>query len=230
MALKRGRWMVLGALLAVALFVGLALELNPPVTRTTTGGESSPSSTLGESSSSVQLQSSTSVAKGIIVPSSSASTLDSRTGLSLNLNLSTNSNGWVIVTAYELNTLDRINNVSGRGSWPNNTSLFQWERFYCYARGMAGYEILQGNYGLNNFSQGTALWLQPKPSIMDCIPDFPPDTYTFKPLSEAGIVSGTHVGFWEGGSTYSPFAPGIYTVLSGDEWDNVVILHFAVNE
>jgi hypothetical protein len=105
---------------------------------------------------------------------------------------------------------------------------------------MAGYEILQGNYEPGNFSQGTALWLQPDPGLLNC-PFLltPPDSYTFNPLSEANVVtgshvsganvvSGTHVGFWAGGSTYNPFAPGIYTVLAGDEWGNVVILHFKI--
>ena len=57
---------------------------------------------------------------------------------------------------------------------------------------------------------------------------FPPDSYTFKPLSEANVLSGEHVGSYAGGSTYNPFAPGIYTVLAGDEWGKVVILHFKI--
>src|SRR6267378_3788785 len=141
MALKRQRWVALGALLVVALIFGLALELNHPVTRlTSTQRSSSLPSTTGEPSSSSQ-QSSTPGAKVIIVPPSSASTLDSLTGLSLNLNLSTNYNEWVIVKAYEFNTLDRVNNVSAGGRWPSNTSLFQWGGVHCEAQ-MAGYEIL----------------------------------------------------------------------------------------
>src|SRR5437660_10413854 len=185
MALKRERWVALGALLVVALIVGLALELKPPVTRpTTTQRPSSPPSTSGESSYSSQQ--STPGAKVIIVPPSSASTLNSLTGLSLNLNLSTSYNEWVIVTAYEFNTLDLVNNVSAGGRWPNNTSLFQWGGVHCLAQ-MAGYEILRGNYGLGNFSQGTALWLSPEPGAYNCPMSFPPDSYTFKPLSEANV-------------------------------------------
>ena len=111
---------------------------------------------------------------------------------------------------------------------------------------MIGYEILHGNYGLNNFTQGTALWLQPKPSLLGCdAVAFPPDSYTYKPfsaasvitgthISAANIVSGTHVGFWtdpqssNGTAIYHPFVPGTYTVVAGDEWGQIAMLHFTV--
>ena len=64
---------------------------------------------------------------GILVPTSSASSLNPLTGLSLNLNLSTNTNGQVVLTTYEFNTLDRLNNVSYGSSWPN-ASLSQWTK------------------------------------------------------------------------------------------------------
>jgi len=234
--LKRERWAALGALLAVALIVGLALELNPPVTRPTT---TQSSSTLGESSSSVQQQSST-TGKGIIVPSSSASTLDSLTGLSLNLNISTNYNRWVIVTVYEFNTLDRANNVTHGHGWPADNYLFQWFRWtqdQCRSF-MAGYEILQGNYGLNNFTNGTPLWLQPFQGLspVQCagLVGVAADVYTFKPLANENVIGGEHVGFWtdpqssNGTAIYHPFVPGIYTVVAGDEWGQVAMLHFTV--
>jgi hypothetical protein len=229
MALKRERWVAVGAALVVALVVGLALELNPPASQpTTTRQTSSPSSSSFESSFSVQQQSSTSVGTGVIIPSPSASTLDSLTGLSLNLNLSTNSNGWVIVTTYEFNTLDRVNNVSlGAGL---NSSFFQWVENNCEGGGMVGYEILQGSYGLNNFTSGAALWLQPEQFGMQCgMADTQSSYYTFKPLSNQSVISGTYVGSWtdpSNDSTYHPFAPGTYTVVAGDEWRDVAILHF----
>jgi hypothetical protein len=162
---------------------------------------------------------------------SSASTPDSLTGLSLNLNLSTNSNGWLIVTTYEFNTLDRVNNVSyGAGL---NSSFFQYVENNCEGGGMDGYEILQGNYGLNNFTGGAALWLQPEQFGMQCglTTTTQSSYYTFMPLSNQSVLSGTYVGSWtdpSNYSTYHPFAPGTYTVVAGDEWGDYVILHFTV--
>ena len=169
--------------------------------------------------------------QGISVPTSSASSLNPLTGLSLNLNLSTNYNEWVILTVYEFNTLDRANNVSAADSWPSNASLFQWVRESYEANvGMTGYEILQGNYGLSNFTQGTALWLQPPPSLLGCCVEGEgsPSSYAFQPLSEANVLSGSYAGYFVGGSTYTPFSPGTYTVLAGDQWGQVAILHFIV--
>jgi len=133
------------------------------------------------------------------------------------------------LTVYESNTLDRASNVSVADSWPSNASLFRWvQELYEENAGMAGYEILQGNYGLSNFTQGTALWLQPPPSLIGCCAETePPTSYIFQPLSEANVLSGSYPGYFVGGS-YTPFSPGIYTVLAGDEWGDVAILHFTV--
>lgn len=165
------------------------------------------------------------------MPSSSASAVDSLTGLSLNLNLSTNSNGWLVVTAYEFNTLDRVNNVSyGAGL---NSSFFQYIANNCERSGIDGYEILQGNYGSNNFTNGAALWLQPDFG-MQCglTTTTTQSTYDmFMPLSNQSVISGTYLGSWtdpSNDSTYHPFASGIYTVVAGDGWGDYAILHFTV--
>lgn len=242
-ALNHKRSVVLAALLSVALLIGLALALNPSMTkssatmessRTSTSGSSSSSqcSSIGTSSSSQLPQSSTSALTGIVVPLSSASTLNPLTCLSVNLNLSTNSKGWVIVTAYEFNTLGRVNNVSyGAGL---NSSFFQWTQTDCTAGGIVGYELLQGNYGLSNFTGGTSLWLQPRVGTPPCgltTTSDNPGYYSFEPLSNASVISGTYLGSWtdpSNDSTYHPFALGTYTLVAGDGWGNFAILHFAV--
>jgi hypothetical protein len=179
--------------------------------------------------------------QGIFVPISSASTLNPLTGLSLDLNLSGGTDGQVVVTTYEYNTLNRINNVSyGNGSWPK-FSLFQWTHNpLCDAGGMEGYEILQGNHGSSNFTSGDALWLQPQwPSGADCgegLPGVGNSSYAFQPLSARNLLSGIYVGSWsgqtipEGGQLPNEtlFPPGTYTVLAGDQWGEVAILHFIV--
>jgi hypothetical protein len=222
---KEGLAAVIVILVAASLGIGYLSGNNTRATETMTSV-----STYTVTSTTTSTSTETSVlTQGILVPVSSASTLDSATGLSLNLNLSTNYNGWVILTVYEFNTLDRANNVSAADSWPSNT-LFRWvQEPYEENVGMAGYEILQGNYGLSNFTQGTALWLQPPPSLLGCCGEAaPPTSYAFQPLSEANVLSGSYAGYFVGGSTYTPFSPGTYTVLAGDQWGDVAILHFTV--
>jgi hypothetical protein len=187
-------------------------------------------STITVTSTATSTATETSVfSSGVLVPRSSTSTLDPATGLSLVLNLSTNSNGQVVVTAYEFNTLNRINNVSYGSSWPN-ASLFQWTPTNCYQPGMEGYEVLQGNYGSNNFTAGQALWLQPE-NLQQCGVETQTtgnSSYIFQPLSIRDILSGAYVGYWIGGETYTPFTTGTYTLLAGDQWGQVAILHFIV--
>jgi hypothetical protein len=167
---------------------------------------------------------------GILVPTSSASMLNPLTGLSLDLNLSVINNVQIVLTAYEFNTLDRIDNVSYGSSWPN-ASLFQWTQTSCYDPGMEGYEVLQGNYGSNNFTDGQALWLQPQNDQPQCgleTTTTSNSSYIFQPLSARNILSETCVGYWIEDETYAQFAPGMYTVLAGDQWGQVAILHFVV--
>ena len=223
---KEGLAAVIAVLVVTSLGIGYLSGINNRATETMT---SISTSTVTSTTTSTSTETSV-LTPGILVPVSSASTLNPTTGLSLNLNLSTNSNGWVIFTVYEFNTLDRANNVSVADSWPSNTSLFRWvQEPYEENAGMVGYEMLQGNYGLSNFTQGTALWLQPPPSLVGCCAESqPPTSYAFQPLSEANVLSGSYPGYFVGGSTFTPFSPGTYTVLAGDEWGEVAILHFTV--
>ncbi len=220
----------LAALVAILVVASLGIGyLSGNSTRATETVTSVSTSTVTSTATSISTETSV-FTHGILVPVSWASTPNAATGLSLNLNLSTNYNGWVILTVYEFNTLDRANNVSAAESWPSNASLFQWVRESYEANvGMAGYEVLQGNYGLSNFTEGIALWLQPPPSLLGCcLGEGSPTSYAFQPLSGANVLSGSYAGYFVGGSTYSPFSPGTYTVLAGDEWGDVAILHFTV--
>lgn len=170
---------------------------------------------------------STHIETSVLVPVPSASTLNPLTGLSLDLNLSVSTSGQVVLTAYEFNSLDRINNVSYGNSWPN-APLWQWTVYDCNEGSLMGYEILQGNYGLSNYTDGMALWMHPFAIAQGgCVwPDN--GSYSFKPMSAGGVLSGMYAGYWIGGETYTSFAPGTYTVLVGDIWGQVAILHFVV--
>jgi len=210
----------------------------------------------------------------IPVPSSSA--LNSSTGLRLDLSLHANSNGTLTVTFDEFNTLDHVNNVTASGKWSEGgTNVSLWAQEACGPFLPAGYEVLKGNYGQNNFTEGTPLTLAAQLTGLFCIANAPTPYYTFQPLSDiaetyqyrnipsaAGIYNvtvdssyasaGGWSGFWTGSTSQggagnvvggdcpdanstsgcplvlNPFPPGPYTVVAADEWGQIVVLHFAV--
>jgi len=201
------------------------------------------------------------------IPVGSASALNSSLGLRLSLDLSTNSTGTVIVAVDERNTVGQLNNVTARHLWPVNNAaanLFLWTQNGCGPPLLpVGYEVLQGNYGRNNFTQGIPLALEAQMNSY-CGPQSLTNYYAFDPLSDrvSNIYNnpvnstGTWSGFWIGdvgngpeevsGSpcpglpspssdssykcplVFNQFALGTYTVVAGDEWGQVVILHFVV--
>jgi hypothetical protein len=111
-----------------------------------------------------------------------------------------------------------------------------------------GYEVLQGNYGANNFTQGK--YAQIWQFIPYCSDNIPPQSYSFAPNSEnfavsypvepPGLVSAKSgpdtyngeanlyedfFGTWSG-SNLTPFPHGAYTVVAEDSWGQRVIAHF----
>ena len=177
------------------------------------------------------------------------------TGLRLSLDLSGNSNGSVTVAIEEFNTLDKSNNVTGADSWPaSQANMSLWTGTECPSTLPLGYEILKGNYGENNFTQGVPLYLKAQFYMPSCaVYGDGLGNSVFMPLSnQVGryntSTSGTWSGFWMGSgnpgrgnycpgsnSSYNcplalnPFAPGTYTVVAADEWGQIVLLSFFVN-
>lgn len=182
----------------------------------------------------------------IEIPSGLNSSTDSSNGLRLSLELSTNSTGTLDLTVSEFNTLDEVNNVTMGGDFPPITNTWLGSR--C-SSSLIGYEIVEGNYGANNFTQGTALSLSIQ-SPVQCAEVMGGSPYiSFKPLSDGATLSLASSGFWMGsfevysGSACSnltpspschlsfvPFPPGPYTVVAGDEWGRLVILHFTIQD
>ena len=194
----------------------------------------------------------------ITMSSLSASTMDSSNGLRLSLSLSTNASGKLTATVAELNTLDVSNNVTLAHNWPVKTELnmFLWTQAWCAglspSMGTFGFEILQGNYRENNYTEGTALFLLAQAGIQCPAYLSPPNYLAFAP-HQAISSSGTSSGFWMGERgpywgyscpdpsqnpnprdycplTFFPFSPGTYTVVAGDEWGQAVMLHFTVED
>jgi hypothetical protein len=212
-------------LVVASLGIGYMSGNDTRATETTTAVSTS---TVTTTTTSISTETSV-LTNGVLVRVSSASTLNPLTGLRLELNLSAGTYGDVLLTVYEINTLDRINNVSYGNSWPN-APLWQWTEYDCSEGSMMGYEILQGNYGLNNYTDGMALWIhQFFLAQGGCNLVLDNGSYSFEPVSVRSLISGTYAGFWSGpGGSYQAFSPGTYTVLAGDQWGQVAILHFVV--
>ena len=189
-----------------------------------------------------------------VFPTLSASSLDSTNGLRLNLTLSANSSGVLDVRVSVFNTLDRVNNITNADDFPpsaNTTSFFNWQENPCAGTSI-GYEVLQGNYGENNYTQGTALALRvinPSYTCGASISSSPsPYFQIVAPLSEVANASDEWSGFWMGSFynshgnlcvenlspnsscqlSFVPFPAEPYTVVACDEWGQIVLLHFAM--
>jgi hypothetical protein len=215
-----------------------------------------------------------------VIPVPSASALNPSTGLRLSLSLHANSNGTLTVAFEELNTLNHVGNVTASYRWSiegTGANVSLWADASCGPFLPAGYEVLRGNYGQNNFTEGTPLTLDAQIAGVFCLADTPTPYYAFQPLSDvaetyqwgnipsmAGIYNVTvgssylQVGAWSGswtGSTtqegagtvvggscpgsnstsgcplmLNPFPPGLYSVVAADEWGQVAVLHFAVQD
>ena len=162
--------------------------------------------------------------------------------LSLALNVTNISSGHAIAaTAEELDTGTAALNISSSSKWPIDGLAVGPCGTVNYP---VGFVVLQGDYGLSNFASATPLQIYKPgtygcPAILSGIKGFmfeagsanatvfgggcrPADC-----MSEIVAPSISVSGYWSGGS-FTSFPSGIYTVLAGDEWGGVSILHFAV--
>jgi len=112
-----------------------------------------------------------------------------------------------------------------------------------------GIAIFQGNYTSLGLSNATPLALYDYSVLPPCPGPMPSTAFDFKPLSDiATIISGSSsfpdstvgmntqlaaTGYWTGvrpDTSGHGFGSGVYTVVGGDEWGNLVILHFTVTQ
>lgn len=154
----------------------------------------------------------------------------------------------------EFNTLTTYNFVSAVQSWPNaNLSLGPCGTFEF----PFGILLYQGHYTDQNISSGTPLTIYtpnanttsaPRPEDCPAKPEV--FSYDFAPQSNNAVVNLTWaadttatmysmsdsvsvVGYWSGstGSSAVEFhslSPGVYTVLAGDEWGNMVLEYITI--
>jgi len=165
--------------------------------------------------------------------------------LTLSLNSTTYYPGEQIpITIDENNTLPMENNIHAADRWPVQGLNLGPCGTLNYPFGIS---ILQGYYDEKSVATVTPLQLFDPNASYHCPPILAAVSYDFKPWSDiAAIYTGydsepwsinmtarvTSAGFWTGSrpnATFSNFTPGIYTVVGGDEWGALLILHFTVS-
>lgn len=231
-------WVIAAVSVIIVLAAGVTLlELDSSVTT------SSPSSGA---------QSSTSTAVTSLTTSTNVSGT-SKLSLRLRINSTTLTVGQNLsVSISDFNSADTSENVSVAAKWPiSNLTLYA-----CGTLDFPfGVAIIKGNYDEGNLSSGATLQVvEGGPQSCQSGPNF--TNYYFEPNSDKATLSGGCVssssceqpfymsqtivisGYWTGGvpvpmeptapSILHPLQPGEYTVVGGDEWGEVAILHFVV--
>jgi hypothetical protein len=173
----------------------------------------------------------------------SVSVTDAPIGLNLSMALNTTllqSGQGIDITITETNTLNTTITVNASDQWQLSSLSLGPCGTYNYPMGLA---IFKGYYTSSNISTGDSLELYHGiacPMFLLLI-----TSYTFQPLSDMASVNNpyssfnltmasgiTASGYWignlQGQIEFSNFTPGIYTVAGGDEWGQLVLLHFVV--
>jgi hypothetical protein len=177
-----------------------------------------------------------------------STSIKSGNGLSLSVSLDAKtyqSGNAINIVITEYNTLSKTNKRPTADKWPIkglSDGICGVEDF------PFGIAIFQGDYTTNNISTGAPIPIEiPGVIPQGCMPSvFNVTAYNFKPSSDIAKLDGDTLG---GSTTFemsaeipvwniSPgshptiiehaFAPGVYTVVGGDEWGALVVLHFTI--
>jgi hypothetical protein len=174
----------------------------------------------------------------------------SANGLSLSLSLDAKTykpGDTINMVISETNTLSKMNNILVSDKWPVSglsVDLCGTESF------PFGVVVMQGDYTTDDISTAIPLILYNPNMIVQCY--IPPvlnvKAYDFKPSSDIATINGstpnqtatiemsTKISMWSYWAGSPPNAvqhnydPGDYTVVAGDEWGNLLIVHFTVSQ
>jgi len=178
-----------------------------------------------------------------------SSTVISRYGLSLTLSLNSTTyhpGEQISVTIHEKNILAKENNIHVANAWPvQGLNLLSPCGPLPYPFGIS---ILQGYYDAKSVAAIAPLqFFDPNAVLFLICLSMSAVSYDFQPWSDVATIhtsnpepypvinmtaTVTWTGFWIGtccNATFSNFTPGIYTVVGGDEWGALVILHFTIS-
>ena len=174
----------------------------------------------------------------------SAST-SSTNGLSLSLSLGSTTyqpGQEVSIAVDEKNALSTINNLSATDNLPSEFgSGFTNDPWF-----PLGLAVLRGNYTWSNYSTGTPLIIYNPGEVYLGTTSTAPTAYSFSPFIDVAVLNGgdynssnairLHIeinvkGYWPNNESASSnnFEPGVYTVVAGDEWGALVVVHFTVS-
>ena len=214
----------------------------PPITTTTT------MNMTYASSQTMTTQTPSSPFPSYSMAETNVSTVNSTLGLSLQLYAEPCGSlaciGSLDIMASVANVRNVSNNVTDQNNWQYpSDSLNPYNP--CGSPGEVGFGIFRGYYDSSNYSNAVALTLYNDSTPYVCTTMiFPNTTYSFLPNSDnVQLVnsSGTSVynesisvskligGYWTGqigSATYQTFPNGTYTIISADEWGQVVFLYF----
>jgi hypothetical protein len=224
-----------GILVVVALVAGTSVYLMSG------SGGVQPPSTTSSTSITRTLSSATST---ISQTSTSAVSPASGLELSLTLNVTDVSAGHgIAATVEEANMGTAPLNVSASKDWPIQGLAVGPCGSLNYPVGIA---VLSGNYDVANVSSSVALQIY-EPAVYACPMVLTGiGGYLFQASSDNATVYGScqpgpclnetisatvsASGYWAGSisTTFTSFPTGVYTVVGGDEWGGIAILHFAV--
>lgn len=134
-----------------------------------------------------------------------------------------------------VNTATHTLTINLEHNWP----LKKWSLLPCLFHLPFGMALLQGNYTIDNMTQGNRLPLYPR-GIYLCKTIGIVD-YVFEPSSTQATVETynstnypvsmqyhiTFNGYYQN-QRFQPLEPGVYTIVGDDEWGHVLVNHFTV--
>jgi hypothetical protein len=176
-----------------------------------------------------------------------SASVNSINGLSLSLSLDSTtyqSGQEVSISVDEKNTLSTTNNVTAVDNLPSEFMSGFTNDPSSLPFGLA---VLPGNYDASNFSTVAPLIIYDPNEVYIGFPVAPPTSYSFQPLSDTAILNGGdyklvsgmkmqyEIGvqqYWPNndGADFTHFQTGVYTVVAGDEWGAIVVVHFTVSQ
>ena len=181
--------------------------------------------------------------EGYVTGNTTAYATNLTSGLELILSMNSSIYGpgqGILINISEYNTLSTANNISRANDFriPNLTLGACGRSIFPF-----GVAVFKGYYNASDVSSADSLSLFPLGIPCDVPASIP--WYLFQGLSDNASMVLSEKGFpiqfdlsidgsWSGSSasgnsaTFESFSPGIYTVAAGDEWGELVLLHFAV--
>ncbi len=180
---------------------------------------------------------------------SSVVNYSSRLRFTLSMNSSTLSTGQPVeIEISEQNTLLLTNTVASSHDWPITGLSLSPCGILNYPMGFA---IFKGYHLQNDLPSADRLDLY-GPGVYFCpLILFGISSYTFAPGSDSASINagpspnpsftipiqsqGTFNGYWSSSipylssPTFHSFSPGVYTIVGGDEWGDLLVLHFVVS-